>query len=197
MPIGTPEGLCYMVTRRLDLPAGATDEQILNEFLDFTLNGVTDANGDYVDAQDGTGAMNGTINWLAGYGIYKANFFVTRKPALMFFVSIPNGSDPWSKNPGFTKFIKKGELTIDLGTGEILLEARTELDKALAKMKPTIASVSAAERPNLLDALKGEKRKDLNKVIKKLDREQSIGLRDLFEKRKAEFKNLIAAASKT
>jgi hypothetical protein len=132
-----PEGLFYCVTRwsRSALPANATEEQIFDEFVNFNLQGVKDANGNYLQALDGSGAMNGTINWLAAYGIYDAKFYKTNSPAWLFFVSLDDASNPWSQNPGFMEFVQP--VTVDLSQGPISLEPIPTLDNELASRRPS------------------------------------------------------------
>jgi hypothetical protein len=190
-----PEGLFYSVQRRAksSLPAGASDDEILNEFLKFNLNGIPAGDDGFAEAADHGGQMCGTINWLASDLKFEANFFVARKPTLLFFVCLPDGSDPWANNPGFHEFVKP--FTVDLTQEPIKFEARPELDKALADMQAKIHNVPDAERPRLLAALGGRLGTNLKKALDELEKKQPIGLRDLFDERLAAFESQVAAES--
>ena len=192
-----PEGLFYCISQwvRSSLGPGATQEQIIEEFLRFTEFGARDQHGNYLQALDGSGQMNGTLNWLAGYGIFKANFYLARKPEPLVFVSLPNASNPWSKNPGFMEFVKVQEA--DLSKDALSLEARKELDQALAAMQHPIESLPADDRKDLQEALKGEKRNDLLDVVDRLRGHADSPLRDFFEDRFAASRSAVAAGSTT
>lgn len=211
----TREGLSYFFTRRPELDgapplpalpadADAANEVIKEEFIDFCLNGLKDtATNDYL--KDENGSMVGTVNWLAGYELFDANFFVTLKPAPMFFVSLAaDGGPDWTIQCGFMNFVKTGELDgLDLGElGAINLESVPRLDQALAAMKPVIEKVSAANKPRLLQALKSEKRRigaavartaaealneapvpSLTQVVEEIDAAEGVGLREVINNR--------------
>jgi hypothetical protein len=207
----TREGLSYFLTRRPELEGApalaalpvdidAANEVIRDEFIDFCLKGLKGADGNYLKDENG-GQMTGTVNWLAGYELYDAHFFVTLKPAPMFFVSLAaDGGPDWTIQCGFMNFVKTGNLAgIDLGvSGAIDLDEVPQLGDALAAMEPVIESVSAANKSRLLEALRGEARIDvvnaenvenevarpnLKQVIDEIEDAESIGLRDLLNNR--------------
>ncbi len=170
------EGLFYCIQRRPPfpelpplpaLPEEGGNEVIMNEFLNFCMNGFKDGDGYVEDPEGGTGAMNGTINWLAGYELYHANFFTIATPTPMLLVSLlldnGSGSGPdWTLQGGFMHFIKKGSFPIDLGkSGAVILTPQPKLDDALAAMEYIKEIPAGTKRDNLLLALKGEPRADL------------------------------------
>jgi hypothetical protein len=201
------EGLAYCVTRRTEgpftIPASASEKDILKDFLKFCLNGVRDQDGKPVNAPNTGGKMTGTVNWLASLGRFEANFYVAHKPALMFFVSLAEGTADWRKMPGFMLFVRKVDLTLPLhiddgqfrSDGEFILEQKTDLDKALADMKPRIERVSERNRPRLIDALRGDRDTDLKQVIAEVDRAEGIGLSEFFDERLQAFEAQLALES--
>lgn len=182
MASNPPEGLFYAITRRAGLAAGASDDVILAEFLEYHLYGLKDEHGNSLEAENG--AITGTTNWLAGYEIYDAKFYVARKPTLLFFASLDVGSDPWTNNPGFSQFVTK--LTVDLGQAPITFEPQPKLNEALAARKPAIERVPAADRRDLLAALRGVKGTNLKTLLPELEKKHSIELSDLFAGRLAD-----------
>jgi len=206
------EGLAYCATRRTRgprLPPASSD--ILNDLLDFCLNGVQDDQRNALIDPDTNKPMSGTINWLASLGKFEANFYVADfavagERVVMFFVSLPDGSDDWRKNPGFMLFVRDVDLTLKLSdkkvkgqvvsTGKFILEPRPELDKALADMEAKMAMVSRKNKPRLIAALRGDEGTNLKQVIDELERDEAIGLRDLFDERQKAFETQLAAQAK-
>jgi len=187
------EGLCYFVVRRsrglFTIPDNPTPKQIMDDFLSFSLRGVRDQQGDPIDADDDTGKMTGVINWLSGLNKFTANFFTAMQPGLMVFVSLADGTDDWTKLPGFMLFVMSGILTINLqngqfkSEGEFILQPRIELDKALADMKPKLDKVSAQRKRGIQAALRGDKGTNLRSALDDLEAAEKIGLRDLINNR--------------
>jgi hypothetical protein len=198
------EGLAYCIMRRVNggftLPSNASAKQVLDDFLKFCAIGALDDNDQPIELP--SGKMTGVVNWLAGVGKYKANFYIARKPALMFFASLPVGSNPWSDMPGFLLFVKSGNLTLNLGTtgelkstGEFILEPQPDLDNALASLENPISRVSAERKSGLLAALRGDPDTDLDTVLDDLEAEEQIGLRGFLQEQLATFKNRFGSAS--
>jgi hypothetical protein len=194
MSTDKPEGLFYGIKRweQSRLPLDAPVEDILHEFLGYVVAGVKDGNT-FVQALDGSGGMNGVINWLAGYRNYKANFYIAFQPTLMLFVSLDNGSKPWNEICGFMEFVKK--LEVDLSLDALTLQARKDLDDELAKMKPRterlLEILSYDKGEELLAALRGEKGHNIDEVLERLEpAEMTDGLGNLFKERRAAFASL-------
>lgn len=188
------EGLAYCIIPRKDsnpgkdstIPTTPTVQQIRDDFLDFCQDGIRDAERNPIQDPNGFGAMTGVLRWLAGLERFQANFFIALQPALMFFVSLPNGTNPWAKLPGFMSFVQTGSLTLNLGNGEFIskggfiLDPRKDLEEALAGMKLLIDRVSTKNRPRLFAALRGDPGTDLKQTINEVETEESIDLSGLF-----------------
>jgi hypothetical protein len=197
------EGLAYCLARRdfgpLPLPK-ANEKDISDDFLRFCLKGLLGSDKKPIEAPDHSGQMTGTLNWLASLFRFDAKFYVAHKPALMFFVSLDDGTNPWSKMPGFKLLILKEDLTLDLHTtmgqfmsGEFILEPRPDLDEALAKMRHPLEIVSSSNKKRLIAALRGDPGTDLKQTLDEIEAAEGIGLRDLIEERVEAFETQLAA----
>jgi hypothetical protein len=139
----------------------------MEEVVKFCLDGLREPDG--TRRRGPLGEMTGVVNWLVADGVSTANFYLTKSPVPMLFVSLPDtGSNPWSLIPGFMEFVREGELTVNLiNRGEITLVARTDIDTVLKERVSALHRLPPVDRANLTNAMIG--RGNLEEALQNLE----------------------------
>jgi hypothetical protein len=152
-----PEALSYFLKFRSDFPIPEderTTADLIDDIVKFCKDGLFDA-GEIHRRDENDVEITGSINWLIGEGVTKANFYTAITPAPMLFCLLSDsGSSNWTQLPGFVEFIETNPVI--LNAGAITLTPHPDLDQLFQDRLTQTQNTPTPRRLALLAALRGE-----------------------------------------